>query len=304
MPVEEDAEIMTPYEDYSVEELKEAYYKLFYLADFNDADLEEMDRILAVLQEKDPLPPTHSVDELREEFYSLYLEDLADTGIHEEMKSENEEVVGEKPKPVVVLDGAPSEKKAPPVQRERHRKVLLRACLIAAILVVLLAAVTVTAAAMGYNLWGWLPVWNEEDIRFVAETPRETANELDLQNIPMVLESLGISELLYPTWLPEGFVKTEANVFEEPLFLHETYKDNDRELIITISPTTGSENTIYQKTKNPPVEYIADGVVHYIFDNNNETTAAWYTESYTTTIVGNVSLEEMKRIINSVYEVK
>lgn len=292
---------MTPYEDYSVEELKEAYYKLFYLSDLNDADMEEIDRILAVLREKDPLPPTRSVDEMWEEFRSVYMDDLADIGIRKE--SENEEVVAEKPEPVVVAANAPAEKNASPVLRAPHRK-LLRVALIAAVLVVILAAVTFAAAAMGYNLWGWLPVWSDEDIRFVAETPSETPNELDLQNVPMVLASLGITDPLYPTWLPEDLARTDVQIFEKPLFLHETFQNDGRELSITISATTGSEYSVYQKTDDPPLEYLAGGVIHYVFENINEIIAVWYTENYTTLIVGNISEAEMKQIIDSVYEVK
>lgn len=298
MPVKEDAAIMTPYEDYSVEELKEAYNKLFYLSDFNDADLEEMDHILAVLQEKDPLPPSRSVDEMWEEFRSVYMEDLADTGILEESASENEEVVAEKPEPVVVSTVSRTAKASPvPVKRRLN---LVRVGVAAAVLVALLAAATVTAAAMGYNLWGWLPVWNDEDVRFVAEDTEKPHGEF----IPDVLKRLGIEEPLYPTWLPEDLARTEVQIIEDPLVLHEKFQGTNRALSITVSPTTGSEYTVYQKTENPPIEYLTGGVVHYIFDNNNEITAVWYTECYTTTIVGKISLDEMKKVIDSVYEVR
>ena len=299
MPEAEDVEIMTPYEDYSVEALKEAYKRYFFLSDFNDADLAEMDKILAVLREKDPLPPTRSVDELWEEFNSIYMEDLANIGIRE--TATQKEVIRTEPESDVVSE-IPSVEKTSRTFRMRHRK-LFRIGVVAAVLIVLFAAVTAAAAAFGYNLWGWLPVWGEEDVRFVAETPRETPNEHDLQNVPMVLASLGITDPLYPTWLPEDLKQTDVRILEKPLFLYEMYTNNDRELSITISPTTGSEYTIYQKTENPPMEYLVGDTVHYIFDNNNEITAVWYTESYTATIVGKISLEEMKKVIDSVYEV-
>ena len=168
-------------------------------------------------------------------------------------------------------------------------------------MVVLLAAVSAAAAALGYNLWGWLPVWGDEDVRFVAETPRETPNEDDMQNIPIMLASLGITEPLYPTWLPEDFKRTDIQIIEDPLFLHECFSGNNRELTITISPTNGSENTIYQRTDDPPGEHIAGNVVHYIFENSNNLLAVWYTENYSTVITGNIQNDEMKRIIDSVY---
>ena len=64
---------MTPYEDYSVDELRETFRKIFFLSDLTDADLEEMDQILAILREKDPLPPGRSVEELWEEFQTVYM---------------------------------------------------------------------------------------------------------------------------------------------------------------------------------------------------------------------------------------
>ena len=293
---DEDAEIMLPYEDYSVEELKEAFKRVFFLSELNDADLAEIEQILAVLREKDPLPPSRSVDETWAEFQSIYQKDPMEIGIHG--NDDSEEVVDKKPEPVVVVDDAPSEKNAPHVLRKRHGN-LFRIGLIAAILVALLVAVTATASAMGFNLWGWLPVWSDEDVRFVAEDTEKPYGEF----IPDVLKRLGIEELLYPTWLPEDLTRTDVRIFEEPLTLHEKYCGNNRELTITISPTASSENTIYQKTDNPPKEYPVGGVVHYIFGNTDEITAVWYTESYTTTIVGTISLEEMKKIIDSVYEV-
>ena len=296
MPEAEDVEIMTPYEDYSVEALKEAYKRYFFLSDFNDADLAEMDKILAVLREKDPLPPTRSVDELWEEFNSIYMEDLANIGIRE--TATQKEVIRTEPESDVVSE-IPSAEKTSRTFRMRHRK-LFRIGVVAAVLIVLFAAVTAAAAAFGYNLWGWLPVWGEEDVRFVTEDTEKPYGEF----IPDVLKRLGIDEPLYPIWLPEDFAQTAVQIIEKPLTLHEKFQGDDRELTITISPTTGSEYSVYQKTDDPPMEDLANGVVHYIFDNNNEITAVWNTENYTTTMVGNISAEEMKKIIDSVYEVK
>ena len=294
----EDAKIMTPFDDYSVEELKNAYNRLFFLSDLNDADLAELEQILAALQKKDPLTPSRSVDEMWDEFQTLYAPNSAELGIRGSFDSE--EVVSAKPEPDTAAE-VPSGTKITPIPRKRHRKII-RIGLIAAALVVVLAA---TAAAMGYNLWGWLPIWGEEELHFVAETPRQEAGDDDLQNIPGVLAAMGISDPLYPNWLPEDLARTEVQIIEEPLFLYENFSSAERHLSITISQISGSETAVYQKEGNPPLEYITGGnVVHYIVDNTNEMSAIWYTHSYTTLIVGNVTIEEMKRIIDSVYEVK
>lgn len=299
MPEKEDAEIMTPYEDYSVDELRETFRKIFFLSDLTDADLEEMDQILAILREKDPLPPGRSVEELWEEFQTVYMnKELADLGIPDDL----EEVNNAEPAPNVV-SVLPSMGDAHPVRPKRYRK-LIRVALVAAVVVVLMTAISVTAAAMGYNLWGWLPIWSSEDVRFVSETPTVEPREDDAHGIPSVLASLGITEPLYPTWLPEDLKRVEVKIFEEPLFLMENYQGNDRELSITISPINDFGTAIYQKEENPPEEYIANNIKHYLIANTNELSAAWHTENYNVLIVGNITPSEMKRIIDSIYEVR
>lgn len=292
----EDAKIMTPFDDYSIEELKNAYNRLFFLSDLNDADLEELKQILAALQKKDPLTPSRSVDELWDEFQTLYAPNSAELGIRGSFDSE--EVVSANPEPDTAAE-VPSGTKITPIPRKRHRKII-RIGLIAAVLVVVLAA---TAAAMGYNLWGWLPIWGEEELHFVAETPRQEATETVLHGIPKALGSLGITEPLYPTWLPEDLERTEMQIIEDPLFLFENHKSSNRHLSITVSSINGSETAVYQKEDNPPMEYVTGtNVVYYIVENSNEITAIRYTEKYSISFVGNISLGEMKHIIDSVNE--
>ena len=273
--------------------------KIFFLSDLTDADLEEMDQILAILREKDPLPPGRSVEELWEEFQTVYMnKELADLGIPDDL----EEVNNAEPAPDVVSP-LPSKGDAHPVRPKRYRK-LIRVALVAAVVVAFMAAISVTAAAMGYNLWGWLPIWSNEDVRFVSETPTAEPREDDTHGIPSVLASLGITEPLYPSWLPEDLKRTETKTFEEPLFLYENFMGNNRELSITISSIADFGSKVYQKEDEPPIEYTVDSVIHYLIENTDELSAVWHTEDYTVLIVGNVTENEMKKIIDSIYEVK
>ena len=299
MPEEEDVETMTPYEDYSVDELKETLKKIFFLSELNDADLAEMDQIMEILQEKDPLPPGRSAEEAWEEFKSLYMQDPEADDIHNDLDSEG--VSETEPAPDEISVVAPKET-GNPARPKLHRK-LIRVALIAAIIMVFLAAVTATASAMGYNLWGWLPIWGNEDLRFVAETPVREPQQDDLKDIPMVLASLGITEPLYPTWLPEDMKRDKVRTIEEPLFLLENYQGNGRELSITISSIDDFGAKVYQKEDEPPIEYTVNSVIHYLIENTDELSAVWHTENYNVLIVGNITENEMKRIIDSVYEV-
>lgn len=290
---EKDTETMTRYDDYTVDELKTMLQRYFLYADLDDAAVDEMEAILAALRKKAPFPHTHSTAEKWAEFQTEHAEELASLGIR---KDENtEEVVEKKPETGASEVRGVQESK---VMRHRSRS-FLRVGLIAAAVVVLMVLITVTVGALGFNLWGWVPKWSDEDVRFVSEDTEKPYVEY----IPDILKRLGITEPLYPTWLPEDMVWTEAQVFEEPFFLNEKFQGNDRRLIITIYPVTDLVTSVYQKENDQATEYVAGDILHYIFNNTNEIVAVWNTENYTTLITGNISLEEMKKIIDSVYEV-
>ena len=185
------------------------------------------------------------------------------------------------------------------VRRHRSRS-FLRVGLIAAAVVVLMVLITVTVGALGFNLWGWVPKWSDEDVRFVSEDTEKPY----VEHIPDVLASMGITEPLYPTWLPDDFTRTESRVIEEPFLLYEKFQGNDRRLIITIYSADDFSAQVYQKEPDLPVEYLAGTTIHYILVNASNIQAIWCTENYAVQIAGDISYEEMQKIIDSVYEGK
>lgn len=296
---EKDTENMKKYDDYSVEELRAELQRYFQYSDLDDEAVDEMEQILAVLREKAPFHHPHTTEEMWSEFRSEHTEEFAELGIRK--NEDAEEVIDEEPK-VDVIEKRSGTRLAAAHSRRGRR--FLRAVMVAAAMVVFIIAATVTASAMGYNLWGWLPKWDSELLSFESESPQIETNSISLHGIPSVLTSLGIDEPLYPTWLPDDMARTEYVFEEDPFILHEAYSGNDRFLSITISPSSGSETAKYQKLQNPPTEYENSNVVHYIFDNSNNLQAVWNTGAYSTVIAGNITLDEMKRIIDSVYEVR
>ena len=48
--------------------------------------------------------------------------------------------------------------------------------------------------------------------------------------------------------------------------------------------------------------YIFNGICHYLFTNNGRTTATWNINSIECSIKGDISLDEMKEIINDIYK--
>jgi len=282
-----DTEIHNEYDSMAVEELEQQLKEAFFYTDQIDEPLEEeLHLICNALDEKKPLKDMDTVEEYWTRFTEYYAADMFTIGIQDKPATQT----------VVPITRQNQVTKA----RKSHYRAVLRRATIAAVVVAILVGVACVSAAFGYNLWGWIPIWNDEELQFISETQEPTI----VSTISAALQQFGIDEPLYPTWLPEEFVLTESQINARPLILHEAYHSKDRYITITISSIDGFGATTFQKEDNPPMEYIAGEKIHYLFNNSEEIVAVWYTEEYTTLITGTIQIDEMEKIINSVYEVR
>jgi hypothetical protein len=274
--------VKSQYDGLSADELSARLsMALFNAEDLSDAELEEVDEMAAAYQRKVSHEPVKSTEEAWEEFKTVYWDMDQDETVLPCTEQEKEDAHS------VIRAASP------------HRRRLLRIGLIAAIVAVLLAVGTLTASAFGFNLWGWIARWDED----VAQFSLEEGEEVKPKTIPEALKYLGIDEPVYPKWLPEGFKRVESViVIDEPIHLYEAYAKGELFLQIGIEPSslfTESGNT--QKDNSAPLEYISNNELHYILNDMNQYTAIWHTRSCFVRITGNVSLEELQAIIDSVY---
>ena len=291
---DEDTETMNQYDDYSAEQLKAALQRLLLYSDLEDQDVEEMEKILAVLREKTPFEHPRTAEEMWAEIKAEHAEEIASLGIHE--KKDTEEVI--KKEPVAAELRAESESTMP---RPKSVRGVLRVAIIAAAMVVFIILATVTASAFGYDLWGWVPRWNDEVLSFGGE--ESEPNEFyDSSPIVKALEELGFDEPLYPHWIPEGFVPEISVIESDPVYLHEGYSCGDRYLSITVESTSIS-TIVFQKDENQPLEYMVNQRSHYISSDASYYVGTWQVGNLMVQITGEISLDEMKQIINSIYEV-
>ncbi len=257
------------YGEMTVEELEQRLRETFFYTDkIDDTVYLQLERLRTALEMKQPA----AFDQTAEEFWERFRQEH-----------------GEEIDRVCAAAGNKA------VPQSRRRRGVLRSVLIAAVLVVLLAGAALAADYAG--LWAWVPRWNA-----AAERYEPVAAETDGKPIHAALAELGITEPLYPTHLPEGFVITESHISEDPLVLMEQYARGDKRLSITVTPIKGFETVVYQKGGKSAQEYATSTVVHYVFETENTVTAIWYTKHYATTISGNITREEIKGIIDSIHE--
>lgn len=207
---------------------------------------------------------------------------------------------------------------APQRKRQRGTRRLVRLAVIAAVMAVFLFATSATAYALGYDLWGAFIQWTKETFSFVSpaisESDTETnwvsnLSEGEYANLQGALTAYGVTESLVPTWVPDGFtirtVSVNENAKPECVIFSTCYKHEDKAITVQINMYHNSNSidyTIWQKDEIKVDVIEIDNCVFYLMENAGRWSAAWTFGAFECNITGDVALDELTRIIESIYE--
>lgn len=184
---------------------------------------------------------------------------------------------------------------------QRKRKVK-RVAAIAATLIVILMTGTLTANALGFDLWGAVAKWTRDTFVFSNSAPQETMSG----SLQETLDKYKITAELVPTGIPDGYAPENVDVIETPLktTFNATYKSTDDEISIIIVSLSEPLPKTYEKDSDDVIVYTVNGIEHYIMTNLERIKVAWKTENYECSISGNLSVDEAETMIDSIYERK
>lgn len=166
---------------------------------------------------------------------------------------------------------------------------------------------TVTANAFGFNIWRAVAVWAQETFHFqIGEEAR-----VDDPNPERKLQYSSLEDALYrieavtgvaPTWIPDGYVLVDITVLDSPIqkTYSALYKNRENYLKITVrSHLDGNPEQIEQGEGDSKVEVI-DGVEYFYFTNYDQNRVAWINGSYECYISGDVTVEQLEEMVNSI----
>lgn len=200
----------------------------------------------------------------------------------------------------------------------RHR--LLRTGQLVAALVALLLLLTVATAAAGYDMWRMLAEWTAEKITLAPgqieyidpddlHIPEEPGEYTDLQE---ALTAYGLNRSVVPKWLPEGFVQIhldiEAAAKGSLIIFYALYQWEKNPLVIQVNIYLEDEERVYdsfgnfQKDEGDPIPYEAGGITHLLTTNAGRPVALWANGPAECCISGDITMEELKQMIDSIYE--
>lgn len=186
------------------------------------------------------------------------------------------------------------------------------AVLVAAALALLLCG---TAMANGLSVFQTIAKWGAETFGFVwvavEDNDRETGADVNAED-PFRALRLAVAEVtdapMVPMWAPSGTeIKEDIRVIERAnsIRIQGIYKIDEDEFTIRVqiySEMPDEYDGVYEKDGNGISRYEFGGIIHYIMDNNENAGVAWINGEAEGSIQGNISVEYLEKMIDSIYE--
>ena len=190
-------------------------------------------------------------------------------------------------------------------RRLRLRKVL-RWSLTAALITVCLLGGMMMVQAAGWDLFGAMARWTEDVFSFGEISSQENSAALppeEWEEMRTVLEADG-QTLNFPQ-IPDGFELMDFNSYvnsrtDEAEFTI-GYQKGDSYIGYRVTRHYESPTSIFEKSETPVEQYESNGIVHYIFSNSMNITAAWVTGTLEYSMWTNDISLDMKALIESMY---
>ena len=171
----------------------------------------------------------------------------------------------------------------------------------AAVLVILIAG-SVTARAFGIDVWKAVIQWTQETFHFGEWGNANPNNNLSFKSLQEALVNHKVTTPLAPTWFPDGYKFAEITIDQSPLqkTYRAQYTDGEQELIITLREYLDGEPLYVEQSDGLIEKYEVEGITYYLFSDINVVKAVWINGSYECNIMGNVTIDDLKKMIDSI----
>lgn len=194
------------------------------------------------------------------------------------------------------------------VGRTRRSGGWKRGLVAAAAVLVLVIGSSITASALGFDLWGIIAKWTQETFHFGYAGQVDEGEEpgkdvaLPYSQLQDALDELNIQTALVPTWIPEGYVEVEVKVTESPKHraFSAKYQCSDKIIIIRLAEYLDGYPMQIEQSDSLLEVYTSNEIDYYIFDNLDNLKAVWINENFECYISGPLSVSEIKEMIDSI----
>ena len=171
----------------------------------------------------------------------------------------------------------------------------------AAVLAILLTG-AVTAKAFGLDVWKAVVQWSQETFRFSKGGDLDMDDSLPYTSLQDALQKGNAPTWLVPTYIPEEFAFIEIDVQKTPRknTYMARYTHEEEFLVIAVRDYLDRDPVYVEQSDGLIEEYEVSGITYYLFSNQGQNRAVWLYESFECNISGDVTIEELKKMIGSI----
>ena len=196
-----------------------------------------------------------------------------------------------------------------PVAHKRSNSGHWRRGLVAAVAAIFILVIgnSITASALGFDLFAIIAKWTQETFHFGNSSTNETNipnkdSEEVYTGLQSALNDYDIPLRLAPAWIPDGYIEGEVRITDSPaqrLFMV-SYDCGDQSIRIRIANYLNSNPMQIEQSDSLLEVYSSSGIDYYIFDNKDQLQAVWINENFECFISGPLTLAEIKEMIDSI----
>lgn len=189
-----------------------------------------------------------------------------------------------------------------PVKTKNGFSRWLRRLTAAAAVLAILVLGSVTAKAFGFNIWEAVVKWTQETFHFGEWGNNNPNNNLPYSSLQEALEKGDIPAKIVPTWVSSGFDLADITVEQTPLknIYVAKYTNGEKVLRITVQDYLDKIPVYVEQSEGLVEEYEVSGITYYLFKNNERTQAVWIVDSFECSILGDLTIDELKLMIDSI----
>ncbi len=266
-----------------------------------DSNLDDILYVMEVLERREKEDGNYSPPDVQKawaEFQKYYnTEDNDGKPLHD-FDDEFDDMFGSEPTAEII-----SIKKA---HKGLSRTVKSLISVAAAIFVVIIGSVT--AKALGYDIWDAVIVWTKDTFGFETTVnepkPSEYVKQIpeELVELKNLMTEHGLSKALIPGYIPEGYKLTNLKYDDfndaDTIFCQLSNGSND---IMLIYRVYSGDSTSFQLEKDDlsPEKYESGGTKYYIMSNMDDYFVTWLSDNVECTISGIPSRDEALKMITS-----
>ena len=191
--------------------------------------------------------------------------------------------------------------------KSRHKSIIIPFRRIAAVAacLVLVFSLSITANAFSFkDVWNAVVTWAQETFSFSMGVEVSEPNKADTNSYHSLNDAL--TELGFtinaPTWIPDNYQLNDIMIEKTPLqeAVLAIYTFDNNTLKISVKSFLDTEPEKIEKSSNLLETYIVNDTSFYFFDNKDQTQVVWISDCYECYISGELSIEELKQMIDSI----